>query len=368
MFNKRKISLILSILFFFTIFIFQSWASELKITDTLGREVAIPTEINRILAVGCSLRETLSFGVSDKIVGIEYREKAKTDEKGAPQGSELSYMLAFPELYDLPVVNVGVGGSEFNYEIIIGLNPDIIFLGASDLQKVETLQSKTGIPVLAVYTDATGTPKQDELYYKSLRFMGKVLGNEERAEELINDILAYNQDLTERTKVISAEKRVSVYIGGRAFYGSHGMTATDPQWPSFNLTNALNVAHELSDMSSGANIDKEVLVAWDPEVIFLSPVSLSIIETELQSSPFKELRAVKDGKVHIVLPYCWYTYNKENALVDAYYVGKIIYPELFEDIDLDQKGVEIFKKFYGDSGEKAYYAIKERFNAFKEYN
>ena len=367
MFNKKKASIIISILFF-SIFMFTGWASELQVTDTLGREVIIPTEINRILAVGCSLRETLSFDVADKIVGIEYREKAKTDEKGAPQGSELSYMLAFPELYDLPVVNVGVGGSEFNYEIIIGLNPDIIFLGASDPQKVETLQSKTGIPVLAVYTDATGTPKQDELYYKSLRFMGKVLDNEERAEELINDIEAYNQDLTERTKGVSADERVSVYIGGRAFYGSHGMTATDPQWPSFNLTNALNVAHELSDMSSGKNIDKEVLVAWDPEVIFLSPVSLSIIEGELQSSPFKELRAVKDGKVHIVLPYCWYTYNKENALVDAYYVGKIIYPELFEDIDLDQKGVEIFKKFYGDSGEKAYYAIKERFNALKEYN
>ena len=367
MFNKKKASIIISILFF-SIFMFTGWASELQVTDTLGREVIIPTEINRILAVGCSLRETLSFDVADKIVGIEYREKAKTDEKGAPQGSELSYMLAFPELYDLPVVNVGVGGSEFNYEIIIGLNPDIIFLGASDPQKVETLQSKTGIPVLAVYTDATGTPKQDELYYKSLRFMGKVLDNEERAEELINDIEAYNQDLTERTKGVSADERVSVYIGGRAFYGSHGMTATDPQWPSFNLTNALNVAHELSDMSSGKNIDKEVLVAWDPEVIFLSPVSLSIIEGELQSSPFKELRAVKDGKVHFVSSYCWYTYNKENALIDAYYVGKIIYPELFEDIDLDQKGVEIFKKFYGDSGEKAYYAIKDRFNAFKEFN
>ena len=347
---------------------FTGWASELQITDTLGREVVIPAEINRILAVGCSLREILSFDVANKIVGIEYREKAKTDEKGAPQGSELSYMLAFPELYDLPIVNVGVGGSDFNYEVIIGLNPDIIFLGASDPQKVETLQSKTGIPVLAVYTDATGTPKQDELYFKTLRFMGKVLGNEERAEELIKDIKAYYQDLAERTKGISAEQRVSVYIGGRAFYGSHGMTATDPQWPPFNSTNVFNVAHELSDMSSGKNIDKEVLVAWDPEVIFLSPVSLSIIETELQSSPFKELKAVRDGKVNIVLPYCWYTYNKENALVDAYYVGKVIYPELFQDIDLDQKGVEIFKKFYGDSGEKAYYAIKERFNALKEYN
>ncbi|MFZ2330975.1 MAG: hypothetical protein WAW45_05190, partial [Atribacterota bacterium] len=93
MFNKKKASLIISLLFF-SIFMFTGWASELQVTDTLGRKVVIPAEINRILAVGCSLREILSFDVADKIVGIEYREKAKTDEKGAPQGSELSYMLA----------------------------------------------------------------------------------------------------------------------------------------------------------------------------------------------------------------------------------------------------------------------------------
>ncbi|MFW6148684.1 MAG: hypothetical protein ACOC6D_02350 [Atribacterota bacterium] len=56
-------------------------------------------------------------------------EKSVIDEKGALQGSDLPYMLAFPELYDVPVVNVGVGGSVFNHEIIIKLNPDIIFLG-----------------------------------------------------------------------------------------------------------------------------------------------------------------------------------------------------------------------------------------------
>lgn len=367
MFNKKKVSLIIFILFF-CVFMLKGWASELQVTDTLGREVVIPAEINRILAVGCSLREILSFDVADKIVGIEYREKAKTDEKGAPQGSDLPYMLAFPELYNLPVVNVGVGGSEFNYEIIIGLNPDIIFLGASEAQNVDNLQNKTGIPVLAVYTNPIGTPEQDEMYYKSLRIMGKTLGKEERAEELINDIEAYYHDLADRTKEITDEQKVTAYIAGRAFYGSHGMTATDPQWPSFNLANVLNVAHELSEMSSGANIDKEVLVAWNPEVIFLSPVSLSIIENELQTSPFKDLKAVREDKVYITLPFCWYSYNKENAIVDAYYVGKIIYPELFQDVDLDQKGVEIFKKFYGKNGEKAYYAIKDRFNAFKEVN
>jgi len=361
---KKKIPIVFLTLLFVSIFTSFCLASDLKITDTLGREIEVPQEINRILAVGCSLREVLSFDVADKIVGIEYREKTETDEKKAPQGSDLSYMLAVPELYNLPIVNVGVGGSGFNHEVIIQLNPDIIFMGASDPQKAADLQHKTRIPVIAVYTNPIGTPKQDELFYRSLRITGEALSKEDRAEELINIIESYTQDLNMRTKDIPEEQKLTAYIAGRAFYGSHGMSGTDPQWPPFNWVNVLNVAHELSEMSSGINIDKEALIGWNPDVIVISPVSLTIIENELKSSPFKELKAVKENKVHNILPYCWYAYNKENAIVDAYYVGKLMYPEAFQDVEVDQKGVEIFKKFYGDSGEDAYYTIKERFKAF----
>ncbi len=363
---RKKILIISLSLLFVSIFSVLCLAGEMKITDTLGREITIPQEINRILAVGCSLREVLSFDVADKIVGIEYREKSETDEKGAPQGADLPYMLAFPELYGLPVVNVGVGGSGFNHEVIIQLNPDVIFIGASDTQRVDDLQNKTRIPVIAVYTNPIGTPKQDEMFYRSLRITCEALGKKERAEELINIIVYYIQDLNERTKDIPDEKKLTAYIAGRAFFGSHGMTGTDPQWPPFNRVNVLNVAHELSEMSSGINIDKEALIGWNPDVIFISPVSLAIIENELQTSPFKELKAIQDNKVYYVLPFCWYAFNKENAIVDAYYVGKMMYPEAFQDINIDQKGVEVFKKFYGDSGEDAYYALKEKFNAFNK--
>jgi iron complex transport system substrate-binding protein len=118
-------------------------------------------------------------------------------------------------------------------------------------------------------------------------------------------------------------------------------------------------------MSSGVSIDKVALVGWNPGVIFISPVSIGIIENELKTSPFKELKAIQENKIHYVLPFCWYSYNKENAIVDAYYVGKLMYPEAFQDVDVDQKGVEIFKKFYGDSGKDVYYKLKERFNAFE---
>lgn len=365
--KKKWIFIIVLSLLLASVFSIFCFAEDKNITDILGREVAIPENIDRILAVGSSLREIVSFGVVEKLVGIEYREKAKTDEKGAPQGSDLPYMLAFPELYNLPVVNVGVGGSGFNHEVIIKLKPDIIFMGANNAQHVNDLETKTGIPVIALYTDPIGTPEQDKLFYNSLQIIGKVLDKEERAEELLQIIKEYSRDLQNRTKDIPAEEKLTAYIGGRAFFGSHGITGTDPQWPPFSWANVINVAHELSDMSSGLNIDKEALVGWNPDVIFISPVSLPIIKEEFGTSPVKELKAVQDKNVHIILPYCWYAYNKENAIADAYYVGKIVYPEAFQDIDIDEKSIEIYSKFYGDRAAQAYYELKDRFNAFKVF-
>lgn len=181
----------------------------IRIEDILKRKVEIPKKVNRILALGGSLREIVCFNAADKVVAIEYREKPKTSEKeGVPQGSDLPYMLAFPQLYDLPIVNVGAGGSDFNYEKIIELNPDIIFIGTSEVQAADDLQKKTDFPVIALYTNAIGTPKQYEIFYNSLRITGKVLGAEERAEELIDIMENYFQDLNERVKNIpDSEKR-----------------------------------------------------------------------------------------------------------------------------------------------------------------
>ncbi|MDD4363502.1 MAG: ABC transporter substrate-binding protein [Atribacterota bacterium] len=366
MFSK-KILTVIFISFLLAVLSIIGSAEEIIINDILGREVSIPNKVERILAVGSSLREIVAFNVAEKVVGIEYREKSETDEKGVPQGSDLPYMLAYPELYDLPVVNIGVGGSGFNHEIIIQLKPDVIFMGASDRKQVDDLMNKTKIPVVAVYTNPVGTPGQDKLFFDSLEIIGEVLNKQEKAAELINIIKDYAFDLEERTKGISEVNKVNAYIGGRAFFGSHGITGTDPQWPPFNLINVKNVAFELSDLSSGINVDKEALVGWNPDIIFISPVSLSTLESDLKTSPFSELKAVKEKEVYYVLPYCWYSYNKENLIANAYYVGKTVYPELFQDVDIDEKSIEIYNSFYNGKGENAYIQLKDRFGAFKKY-
>ena len=51
---------------------------------------------------------------------------------------------------------------------------------------------------------------------------------------------------------------------------------------------------------------------------------------------------------------------------NSYYVGKILYPEEFADVDIDKKTEEIFIKFNGDNGGDAAKNITSHYKAFEE--
>lgn len=47
------------------------------------------------------------------------------------------------------------------------------------------------------------------------------------------------------------------------------------------------------------------------------------------------------------LPYNNYSTNIDIAVADAYYLGKVVYPDQFKDIDQEKKADEIFQKLLG---------------------
>jgi iron complex transport system substrate-binding protein len=51
--------------------------------------------------------------------------------------------------------------------------------------------------------------------------------------------------------------------------------------------------------------------------------------------------------VYGVLPFNWYTTNYGSVLADAYFVGKILYPERFEDVRPAEKADEIYEFLVG---------------------
>lgn len=52
-------------------------------------------------------------------------------------------------------------------------------------------------------------------------------------------------------------------------------------------------------------------------------------------------------KVYTLFPNNFYRTNLEIMIANAYFIGKIVYPQNFKDIDIRKKAKEIFEKFIG---------------------
>ena len=62
---------------------------------------------------------------------------------------------------------------------------------------------------------------------------------------------------------------------------------------------------------------------------------------------FQSLKAFRQGRVYRLFPYVSYYSNIDTVMVDAYAVGKALYPQQFADIDLPRKADEIYTFMVG---------------------
>ncbi|NJE26525.1 iron ABC transporter substrate-binding protein [Thermococcus sp. MV5] len=311
-------------------------AQYVTVTDLLGRSVEVPSEVTKVVATGPgALRLIVYLNATDKVVGVEEFEKRYS--YGRP------YIIAHPELKDLPIIGPGGPGKLPDLEALINLNPDVIFMTYVDSKTADEIQEKTGIPVI-VLSYGQLTTFEDEELFRSIELAGKILGKEKRAEDVLNFIKSIQEDLIKRTE---NAKSPDVYVGGIGYKGAHGIESTEAKYPPFVVLHASNVADELGE--GHKFIDKEKLLEWNPEYLFLDEGGLSLVLDDYNKNPefYNSLTAVKEGNIYGVLPYNFYTTNIGTALADTYFIGKILYPERFEDVDPVKKADEIYTFLVG---------------------
>ncbi|MBI9109312.1 MAG: iron ABC transporter substrate-binding protein [Spirochaetales bacterium] len=321
-----------------------------EITDALGRQLQVPQNPEYIICSGPgALRLATYLQAEDLVVAVDDMESERPSFDARP------YALANPGFTKLPIFGEFRGHD--NPELILTLEPQpqVIFktYPTSGYDPAE-LQKKTGIPVVTLnYGDLVGNR---EALNHSLRIMAKILNKTERAESLITYIDEMIIDLQTRAALVPEDQRISCYVGGIAYSGPHGIQSTEPAYPPFLFTNALNVAFEPNKPikeQRHADMAKEQIIEWDPEVIFIDvstmqsgDLSGALYELTHQKI-FDNMRAVQGGNIYGVLPYNWYTQNFGSILADAYYVGKVLYPEAFGDIDPVKKADDIYTAFVG---------------------
>ncbi len=312
------------------------------VTDLAGREVEITGPVERVTAIGPgALRLVCYTGDADKVVGIENMELQWST--GRP------YIIANPQLLDLPVIGQGGPDSTPDPEMLITVDPDVIFVAyLVDSAKADELQSKTGIPVVVLSYGALGT--FDEEVLSSIALVGEITGSTQRAQDVIDYIKDCQADLDERTADIPESDKPTVYVGGLGMKGTHGIESTQGSFPSLDAINAVNVVDETGTGGS-VMIDKEKLLEWDPEIIFIDESGYGMVVEDYRTNPglYDSLQALKNGDFYGYLPYNYYTTNIDTAIADSYFMGKTVFPDAFEDIDPVEKADEIYELLLGEA-------------------
>jgi iron complex transport system substrate-binding protein len=306
-----------------------------QIIDMLGRNVTVPIEVNRIVGVspGC-LRLLTYMGASDIVCGIEEFE---TDLAGRP------YAMAHPEYATLPIIGPQFGGDP---ELIAAQSPDVVFSTDGVATNLDSLQDQLGIPVVGIVYGGLDTSEKVQDFYDGLHLIGQVLHKEDRATEVIDYVSGLIDDLDTRTSSVPDSEKPTVYVGGLSARGLHGIVSTNAYYAPFTLTKSKNVitGEMVQGSTSVVSIDAEVIPGLNPDVIFIDFNGLSLCQEDVanHADVYGDLDAIQNDCTYGVMGYNWYHLNYDVVLTDAYYVGTVLYPDQFSDIDPAEKADEIY--------------------------
>lgn len=298
-----------------------------------GREVTIPTEINTVLGTNPPITFATYMLSPDVLIGTNW------------DFSKTKYMDA--KYKSLPNVGGQQAGNTLNYETFLSMNPDIILFafapGINPNTKIEDLEQKLyPIPVVAV-SDAT-----DVLSYSSeIEFLGQLFGKEEQAADLIRYYDELFQKVNSTVKKIPTEERVRVYYAE----GPDGLK-TDPAGTAcaqlITLCGGENVATVPAKGQGGMSpVSLESVVSWNPELILAGD---SKFYDSIYTDPnWQDIDAVKNKRVYLIpnQPFGWIDRPPGvNRIIGIPWLAKVLYPDLFTDIDLPAYIKEFYSKFF----------------------
>ena len=298
-------------------------------TDSVGREVTLPAQIDKV-AVSGPLAQIVLFALCpDKLVGV-----ANAWDESAQQFLEEKY-------YALPLLGQLYGGKgELNLETLLGSGAQVVIdvgeAKGSIVEDLDALQEQTGIPF--VHIDAK-LSAMDETY----TLLGDLLGMKKEGKTLAD----YCRSVYDRIDSLAAsvEKANILYITGEAGLnviarGSYHAEAIDL------LANNLAVVDEPSSKGTGNEVDMEQILNWNPDVILFAPGS--IYAAVGSDENWADVTAIKNGAYYEVPmgPNNWMGFPPSvQRLLGMLWMAKVLYPEA-ADYDMYAETANYFQLFY----------------------
>ena len=345
---------------------------EITVTDMIGREVKVtPQSYSRVVCIGAgALRMYTYVGDVALLSGVEDIDNTSLQERPKMFDSvSRPYVIAYGDIFSrLP--SCGVGGPNAQTaeaEKILSCNPDIVISEYEDVEKENALQEQLGVPVITLKSGANGV--FDDSFKDSMELLGKIFGTESKADKLVSYIDEQKKEISSRTAGVKEEDKPSVYICGLGNWGTTNHLMTAQNYISFNIANVKNAVSGLAKNGIQAIEEEKFVSLGDSiDIMIMDAAAVKNIKPLYQNNQamFDTCKAWQNGEVYLEMAYNAYYTNYEIALINTWFIAKMVYPELFSDIDITEKTNEVTQMFQGQKMADKIYEAPASFGGYQK--
>ena len=325
------------------------------VEDHWGRSVEVPLNPERVVVMeweGLVTKSMQIFGVADALVGVD----TATNRMGYRE--ELIPSIA-------NAIELGSPWSGVNYEQLVGLDPDVVFLEAwvaSDenrtmhqdvIDRIEGL----GLPVVVLISPSNFEEPSIDTAWEHITITGDVFGMQEEAADLIAELNDRLTLITERTATIPESGRTNV-----AYFSTINYVMGERSIQDYLLTEIVG-ANNVAGAGTFITISEEQMLALDPDAIVVAGhegyLDASVIyegrSAGLNWGALQQMRAIQEQRV-VALGYDEWRATIETPIA-LLKIAAVVYPDLFADIDLEQEELDFYSDVYGMDEAEAREAI-----------
>lgn len=254
--------------------------------------------------------------------------------------------VVFKRIKDVPEIeNVH---SLVNVEEVLGYSPDFVYTFPRQNELAQL--KKAGVMSLAgkSFKKLSDTPEFLIKYAKTLNkdALKKAREYQKYYREKLKEIKSVSDNLKEEEKPV-------VYYAGVDILTTYG-----------NQSDMVEVIEAAGGKAASANLDAaartqisyEQLAKWNPDVIFIDHGGMNdgktgeeIKENLFSSKAYKDIEAVKKGKVYLSPSGVFYWDMGLQKILLVEYMAKTLHPKEYESLDMNSELRSFYKKFYNYS-------------------
>ncbi|HUW72308.1 MAG TPA: ABC transporter substrate-binding protein [Methanosarcinales archaeon] len=284
-------------------------ATEIKLTDGLGKEVVLDKPAERILVFAPSALEIIDgLNAIDTVIGVD--SWSVDNKEPLAEGFE-----GFGDFQTLNMEKITAAAPD----IIIGL----VGWAEADIQKLADL----GVKIYIVEANTI-----DEIYME-ITNMGKMLAKDAEARELVDELKKQVETVSSKVAGLTEDKKPKVFY---------------EVWNEPLMSAGKNTSiNDLIEKAGGKNIvaadglegwpeySIEKLIQNNPDII-IAPVSLAPdVSTIIDDSRFSSINAIVNKKVYVV-PDNPITRPSQNIIKGLTMFAQAIHPEIFGEFSAQQ--------------------------------